>query len=64
MFGFACLGYFCGGFERGAFEVGEGQAAAVGAMMSEALRAREIIIRKDLGRVDRVVAAVLGIGER
>jgi len=47
-----------------AFEVGEGQAAAVGAMMSEALRAREIIIRKDLGRVDRVVAAVLGIGER
>ncbi len=47
-----------------AFEVGEGQAAAVGEMMSEALNAREIIIRKDLGRTDRVVAAVLGIGER
>jgi len=47
-----------------AFEVGEGQAVEVGEMMRAALSAREIIIRKDLGRVDRVVAAVLGVGER
>jgi len=47
-----------------AFEVGEGQAAAVADLMREALSAREIIIRKDLGKVDRVVAAVIGIGER
>ncbi|MEA3403785.1 MAG: peptide chain release factor N(5)-glutamine methyltransferase [Armatimonadota bacterium] len=47
-----------------AFEVGEGQAAEVAELMSEALGASEIIIRKDLGRIDRVVAAVLGIGER
>jgi len=47
-----------------AFEVGAGQAVAVGEVMRAALDAREIIIRKDLGRIDRVVAAVLGIGER
>ncbi|MGI5817827.1 MAG: peptide chain release factor N(5)-glutamine methyltransferase [Armatimonadota bacterium] len=47
-----------------AFEVGEGQAIAVADLMREALGAREIIIRKDLGRIDRVVAAVLGIGEQ
>ncbi len=41
------------------FEVGEGQAAAVAELMGEALAAREIIIRKDLGKIDRVVAAVL-----
>lgn len=46
-----------------AFEVGEGQAADVAELMREALSAREIIIRKDLGKIDRVVAAVLGIGE-
>ena len=47
-----------------AFEVGEGQATEVAELMREALQAREIIIRKDLGRIDRVVAAILGIGER
>lgn len=47
-----------------AFEVGEGQAADVADLMREVLEAREIIIRKDLGKIDRVVAAVLGIGER
>ncbi len=47
-----------------AFEVGEGQATQVAELMREALRAREIIIRKDLGKIDRVVAAVVGIGER
>ncbi|MFW6438299.1 MAG: peptide chain release factor N(5)-glutamine methyltransferase [Armatimonadota bacterium] len=47
-----------------AFEVGEGQAAEVADLMRDGLHAREIIIRKDLGKVDRVVAAVLGIGER
>ncbi|MFW5866764.1 MAG: peptide chain release factor N(5)-glutamine methyltransferase [Armatimonadota bacterium] len=47
-----------------AFEVGKGQAAEVAELMRAALNAREIIIRKDLGKIDRVVAAVLGIGER
>ncbi len=47
-----------------AFEVGEGQATEVAELMRETLNAREIIIRKDLGKIDRVVAAVLGIGER
>ncbi len=46
------------------FEVGEGQAAEVAEMMKSALNAREVIIRKDLGKIDRVVAAVLGIGEQ
>ena len=46
------------------FEVGEGQATEVAGLMREALQARETIIRKDLGRIDRVVAAILGIGER
>ncbi len=46
-----------------AFEVGEGQATQVADLMGDALNAREIIIRKDLGKIDRVVAAVLGIGE-
>jgi len=32
--------------------------------MRNALRAREVIIRKDLGSIDRAVAGVLGIGER
>ncbi|MFW6156012.1 MAG: peptide chain release factor N(5)-glutamine methyltransferase [Armatimonadota bacterium] len=45
------------------FEVGDGQATDVADLMREALNAREIIIRKDLGKIDRVVAAVLGIGE-
>jgi len=47
-----------------AFEVGEGQAAEVAELMRDGLGAREIIIRKDLGKIDRVVAAVLGIGEK
>lgn len=47
-----------------AFEVGEGQAVAVAELMRRALDARETIIRKDLGRIDRVVAAVLGVGAR
>lgn len=46
-----------------AFEVGKGQAGAVADLMSEKLDAREVIIRKDLGRIDRVVAAVTGLGE-
>lgn len=46
------------------FEVGHGQAAQVADLMREALNAREIIIRKDLGKIDRVVAAVVGIGEQ
>ncbi|MFO8080337.1 MAG: peptide chain release factor N(5)-glutamine methyltransferase [Armatimonadota bacterium] len=47
-----------------AFEVGEGQAAEVADLMRESLNAQEIIIRKDLGKIDRVVAAVVGIGEQ
>ncbi|MGC9317615.1 MAG: peptide chain release factor N(5)-glutamine methyltransferase [Armatimonadota bacterium] len=47
-----------------AFEVGEGRAAEVAELMRETLGASEIIIRKDLGRIDRVVAAVVGIEER
>ena len=47
-----------------AFEVGEGQAAQVAELMREALCASEIIIRKDLGKIDRAVAAVVGGGER
>lgn len=47
-----------------AFEVGQGQAAAVGDMIRDALHAREIIVRKDLGQINRVVAAILEVGER
>ncbi len=47
-----------------ALEVGEGQATEVAKLMRNALRAREVIIRKDLGSIDRAVAGVLGIGER
>ncbi len=46
------------------FEVGDGRATQVAELMREALKAREIIIRKDLGRLDRVVAAVMGVGGR
>jgi len=46
------------------FEVGEGQASEVADLMREVLRASEIIIRKDLGKIDRVVAAVIGIDRR
>ncbi len=45
------------------FEVGEGQATETAELMREVLGAREIIIRKDLGKIDRVVAAVLGVGD-
>jgi release factor glutamine methyltransferase len=45
------------------FEVGEGQAAQVAGLINASLRVSESIIRKDLGSIDRVVAAVIGAAE-
>ncbi|NLO05573.1 MAG: peptide chain release factor N(5)-glutamine methyltransferase [candidate division WS1 bacterium] len=47
-----------------AFEVGQGQAAAVADLLQEKLNIAETIIRRDLGKVDRVVAAVIGVLDR
>jgi release factor glutamine methyltransferase len=45
------------------FEVGEGQAAQVAGLLSQTPGICESIIRKDLGSIDRVVAAVIGAAE-
>ena len=45
------------------FEVGDGQATAVADLMGRQLDVHELIMRKDIGRIDRVVAAVLGSGQ-
>ncbi|MGD9495776.1 MAG: peptide chain release factor N(5)-glutamine methyltransferase [Armatimonadota bacterium] len=46
------------------FEVGAGQAAAVVELTRAALPVRELIVRKDLSKVDRAVAAVLETRQR
>lgn len=41
------------------FEVGDGQAAAVAELLKTVLEARRVIVRADLGRIERAVGAVL-----